>query len=66
MAHRWYVIHVYSGFERQVAEKIEEQALQSHHANEIEKVLVPMSQSWSPKAATLLYIPVQFFIRYLT
>ena len=36
MAHRWYVIHVYLGFERQVADKIEEQALQSHLAEEIE------------------------------
>jgi len=44
MAHRWYVIHVYSGFERQVADKIEEQALQSHLAAEIEKVLVPMEE----------------------
>jgi transcriptional antiterminator NusG len=44
MAHRWYVIHVYSGFERQVADKIEEQALQSHLAEEIEKVLVPMEE----------------------
>ncbi len=44
MAHRWYVIHVYSGFERQVADKIEEQAVQSHLADEIEKVLVPMEE----------------------
>ena len=44
MAHRWYVIHVYSGFERQVADKIEEQAVQSHLAEEIEKVLVPMEE----------------------
>jgi len=44
MAHRWYVIHVYSGFERQVADKIEEQVLQSHLAEEIEKVLVPMEE----------------------
>ena len=44
MAHRWYVIHVYSGFERQVADKIEEQAVQSHLVDEIEKVLVPMEE----------------------
>jgi transcriptional antiterminator NusG len=44
MAHRWYVIHVYSGFERQVADKIEEKALQSHLSEEIEKVLVPMEE----------------------
>ena len=44
MAHRWYVIHVYSGFERQVADKIEEKVLQSHLSDEIEKVLVPMEE----------------------
>ncbi|MFP6713427.1 MAG: transcription termination/antitermination protein NusG [Rhodospirillales bacterium] len=44
MAHRWYVIHVYSGFERKVADSIEEQARQSHLADEIEQVLVPMEE----------------------
>tara|TARA_B100000315_G_scaffold248553_2_gene278564 strand:- start:6185 stop:6715 length:531 start_codon:yes stop_codon:yes gene_type:complete len=44
MAHRWYVIHVYSGFERKVADSIEEQARQSHLSDEIEKVLVPMEE----------------------
>jgi transcription termination/antitermination protein NusG len=44
MAHRWYVIHVYSGFERKVADSIEEQALQSQLSEEIEKVLVPMEE----------------------
>jgi transcription termination/antitermination protein NusG len=31
MAAHWYVIHVYSGFERKVAQSIEEQARQSGH-----------------------------------
>ena len=44
MAHRWYVIHVYSGFERKVADSIEERARQSHLADEIEQVLVPMEE----------------------
>ncbi|MBT7954788.1 MAG: transcription termination/antitermination protein NusG [Rhodospirillaceae bacterium] len=44
MAHRWYVIHVYSGFERKVADSIEEQARQSHLSDEIEQVLVPMEE----------------------
>ena len=44
MAHRWYVIHVFSSFERKVADSIEEQARQSHLSDEIEKVLVPMEE----------------------
>jgi len=44
MAHRWYVIHVYSGFERKVAEDIEKQALKANLADQIEKVLVPMEE----------------------
>ena len=44
MAHRWYVIHVFSGFESKVADSIEEQARQSHLSDEIEKVLVPMEE----------------------
>jgi transcriptional antiterminator NusG len=44
MSHRWYVIHVYSGFERKIADSIEEQAQQSHFSDEIEKVLVPMEE----------------------
>lgn len=44
MAARWYVIHVYSGFERKVAESIEEQARQSHLSDMFEVVLVPTEE----------------------
>ena len=44
MAARWYVVHVYSGFERKVADSIEEQARQSHLSDMIEEVLVPMEE----------------------
>lgn len=44
MAARWYVIHVYSGFEKKVAESIEEQARQSHLSEQIEEVLVPTEE----------------------
>ena len=43
MAH-WYVIHVYSGFEKKVAQSIEEQAVQQDMENRIEKVLVPVEE----------------------
>lgn len=44
MAARWYVVHVYSGFERKVADSIEEQARQSHLSGMIDEVLVPMEE----------------------
>jgi len=44
MAMRWYVIHVYSGFERKVAQSIEEQARQTGMEDMIEQVLVPMEE----------------------
>lgn len=44
MAAAWYVVHVYSGFERKVSEAIVEQAAQSHLSDQIENVLVPMER----------------------
>ena len=44
MAAHWYVVHVYSGFERKVAQSIEEQAKQSDMDDEILQVLVPVEE----------------------
>jgi transcriptional antiterminator NusG len=44
MAIRWYVIHVYSGFERKVAQSIEEQVRQSGMDEFFEEVLVPVEE----------------------
>ncbi|MBK8176085.1 MAG: transcription termination/antitermination protein NusG [Rhodospirillales bacterium] len=41
---RWYVIHVYSGFERKVAQSIEEQARQAGMAERIPQVMVPTEE----------------------
>jgi transcription termination/antitermination protein NusG len=41
---RWYVIHVYSGFERKVAQSIEEQAKQAGMSDRIQQVMVPMEE----------------------
>jgi transcriptional antiterminator NusG len=41
MAARWYVLHVYSGFEKKVAGSIKEQAEQKGMAPLFEQVLVP-------------------------
>ena len=41
MAMRWYVVHVYSGFEKKVAQAIREQADQKGLAENFEEILVP-------------------------
>jgi len=41
MAKRWYVVHVYSGFEKKIAQHIKEQAEQKGLADHIDQVLVP-------------------------
>ena len=44
MAMRWYVVHVYSGFEKKVAESIREQARQKDMEDMFEEVLVPTEE----------------------
>ena len=44
MAARWYVIHVYSGFERKVAQSIQEQVVQKGLEEDIVEVMVPTEE----------------------
>jgi len=44
MALRWYVVHVYSGFEKKVAESIRDQAKQSGLDELLTEVLVPTEE----------------------
>ena len=44
MAMRWYVVHVYSGFEKKVAEEIRKQAEQKGMADLFEEILVPTEE----------------------
>ncbi|WP_040509739.1 transcription termination/antitermination protein NusG [Gluconobacter morbifer] len=41
MAKRWYVVHVYSGFEKKIANHIKEQAAQKGLSDHFEQILVP-------------------------
>src|SRR5206468_11091304 len=45
MASHWYVIHVYSGFEKKVATAIREQAEQKGLAERFEEILVPTEEA---------------------
>ncbi len=44
MAMRWYVVHVYSGFEKKVAESIREEVRQKDMEDHFEEVLVPTEE----------------------
>jgi transcription termination/antitermination protein NusG len=44
MAHRWYIVHCYSGFEKKVAQSITEQAAQQGLDDMFENVLVPSEE----------------------
>lgn len=44
MAVRWYVVHVYSGFEKKVAQSIREQAAVKGMQDQFEEVLVPTEE----------------------
>src|SRR3712207_6437408 len=41
---RWYVVHVYSGFEKKIAQQIKEQAGQKGLADQIDEILVPSEE----------------------
>lgn len=44
MAHRWYIVHCYSGFEKKVAQSITEQAAQHGLDEMFDNVLVPSEE----------------------
>lgn len=44
MTARWYIVHVYSGFEKKVAQSLREQAAQKGMSDLLEEVLVPTEE----------------------
>ena len=65
MAFQWYVVHVYSGFEKKVAESIEEQAKQSHLSDHIETVLVPTEEVVEMRRGAKVNAERKFFPGYV-
>src|SRR5216683_2767824 len=65
MAARWYVIHVYSGFEKKVAQSIREQAEQKSVAEKFEEVLVPTEEVVEVKRGAKVSSERKFFPGYV-
>ena len=65
MAHRWYVIHVYSGFEKKVAQSIREQAEQKGLAERFDQVLVPVEEVVEMRRGAKINAERKFFPGYV-
>ena len=65
MAGSWYVIHVYSGFEKKVAQSIEEQAKQAGMADDFENVLVPVEEVVEMRRGSKVNAERKFFPGYV-
>src|SRR5919202_1236849 len=65
MAMRWYVIHVYSGFEKKVAQSIREQAEQKGLAEMFEQILVPTEEVVEVKRGSKVSSERKFFPGYV-
>lgn len=65
MAHRWYVIHVYSGFERKVAQSIQEQVVQKGLEDDIVEVMVPTEEVVEMRRGSKVSTERKFFPGYV-
>lgn len=65
MTARWYVVHVYSGFENKVAQSIREQAVQKGMDDLIEAVEVPSEEVVHTRRGTKVSSERKFFPGYV-
>ena len=65
MAYCWYVIHVYSGFEKKVAQSIEEQAKQAGMADIFDQILVPVEEVVEMRRGSKVAAERNFFPGYV-
>ena len=62
---RWYVIHVYSGFEKKVASSIREQAEQKNMVDRFEEILVPTEEVVEVRRGAKVNAERKFFPGYV-
>src|ERR1700745_3300493 len=65
MASRWYVIHVYSGFEKKVASLIRERAEKEGLSDKFEEILVPTEEVVEVKRGAKVSSERKFFPGYV-
>jgi transcription termination/antitermination protein NusG len=65
MTARWYIIHVYSGFERKVMSSIREQAQQQGLQDQFEEIIVPMEEVVEVKRGKKVNAERKFFPGYV-
>ncbi len=65
MAVKWYVLHVYSGFEKKVKQSIEEQAKQAGMEDKIIQVLVPSEDVVEVRRGAKVHSERKFFPGYV-
>lgn len=65
MSAKWYVLHVYSGFENKVASSIREQAAQQGMSDKIQEVLVPMEEVVEVRRGAKVNAERKFFPGYV-
>ena len=65
MEHKWYVLHVYSGFEKRVAESIKDQAQQKGLEDCFEEILVPTEEVVEMRRGAKVNAERKFFPGYV-
>ena len=65
MAKRWYVVHVYSGFEKKIAQAIKEGADQKGLGDHIDEVLVPSEEVVEVRRGQKINAERKFFPGYV-
>jgi len=65
VAKRWYVVHVYSGFEKKIAQQLKEQAEQKGLGDLIEEVLVPAEEVTEMRRGQKISSERKFFPGYV-